>query len=56
MARRGLEDRLGVPVETIDPTRVAAFTDRITVTRDVMARLAPLVGMMLRTRQEPVTV
>jgi hypothetical protein len=22
------------------------------VTRDVMARLAPLVGMMLRTRQE----
>jgi len=52
MARRGLEERLGVPVETIDPTRVAALTDRITVTRDVMARLAPLVGMMLRTRQE----
>ena len=40
------------PVETIDPTRVATLTDRITVTRDVMARLAPLVGMMLRTRQE----
>ena len=55
MARRGLEERLGVPVETIDPTRVATLTDRITVTRDVMARLAPLVGMMLRTRQEPVT-
>src|SRR5687767_9896965 len=54
MARRGLEERLGVPVETIDPTRVAMLTDRITVTRDVMARLAPLVGMMLRTRQEPV--
>lgn len=52
MARRGLEERLAVPVETIDPTRVAALTDRITVTRDVMARLAPLVGMMLRTRQE----
>jgi type IV pilus assembly protein PilM len=52
MARRGLEERLGVPVETIDPTRVAMLTDRITVTRDVMARLAPLVGMMLRTRQE----
>jgi type IV pilus assembly protein PilM len=56
MARRGLEERLGVPVETIDPTRVAMLTDRITVTRDVMARLAPLVGMMLRTRQEPVAV
>jgi len=55
MARRGLEERLGVPVETIDPTRVATLTDRITVTKDVMARLAPLVGMMLRTRQEPVT-
>ncbi len=55
MARRGLEERLGVPVETIDPTRVATLTDRITVTRDVMARLAPLVGMMLRTRHEPVT-
>ncbi len=52
MARRGLEERLGVPVETIDPTRVAMLTDRITVTRDVMARLAPLVGMMLRARQE----
>jgi hypothetical protein len=52
MARRGLEERLGVPVETIDATRVAMLTDRITVTRDVMARLAPLVGMMLRTRQE----
>ena len=56
MARRGLEERLAVPVETIDPTRVAMLTDRITVTRDVMARLAPLVGMMLRTRQEPVAV
>jgi type IV pilus assembly protein PilM len=55
MARRGLEERLGVPVETIDPTRVAQLTDRITVNRDVMARLAPLVGMMLRTKQEPVT-
>jgi type IV pilus assembly protein PilM len=55
MARRGLEERLGVPVETIDPTRVAMLTDRITVNRDVMARLAPLVGMMLRTKQEPVT-
>ncbi len=55
MARRGLEERLGVPVETIDPTHVATLTDRITVTRDVMARLAPLVGMMLRTRQEAVT-
>jgi type IV pilus assembly protein PilM len=55
MARRGLEERLGVPVETIDPTRVATLTDRVTVTRDVMAHLAPLVGMMLRTRQEPVT-
>src|SRR5262245_25282993 len=56
MARRGLEERLGVPVETIDPTRVATLTDRITVTRAVMERMAPLVGMMLGTRQDPVAV
>lgn len=55
IARRGLEERLGVPVEQIDPTRVALLADRISVTRDVMARLAPLVGMMLRTRHETVT-
>ena len=51
-ARRSLEERLGVSVESIDPTRTAALTDRISVTSDLMDVLAPLVGMMLRSRQE----
>ena len=50
----GLEERLGVPVETIDPTRVAMLTDRITVDARRDGVLAPLVGMLLRTRQEAV--
>jgi Tfp pilus assembly PilM family ATPase len=54
-ARRDLEERLGVPVEPIDPSRVAAVTDRIGVTPDLMDVLAPLVGMLLRTRRETVT-
>lgn len=49
-ARRGLEERLGIPVEPIDPTRVAMLTNRISATSDIMARLAPLVGMLLRSR------
>jgi Tfp pilus assembly PilM family ATPase len=53
VARRGLEQRLGVPVE---PTRVATLTDRVRVTTDVMDILAPLVGMMLRTRLDTVQV
>ena len=52
LARRNLEERLGVSVESIDPTRTAALTDRISVTSDLMDVLAPLVGMMLRSRQE----
>jgi type IV pilus assembly protein PilM len=51
-ARRSLEDRLGVPVETIDPTKVASLSDRISVTPDVMDVLAPLAGMLVRTHRE----
>ena len=51
-ARRSLEERLGVAVEPIDPTRVAALTDRVTVTPDIMDILGPLVGMAVRTRRE----
>jgi len=54
-ARRSLEERLGASVESIDPTRTAALTDRISVTPDLMDVLAPLVGMMLRTRREAVS-
>jgi hypothetical protein len=53
-ARRSLEERLGVAVEPIDPTRVASLRDRITVTRELMDVLAPLVGILVRTRREAV--
>jgi type IV pilus assembly protein PilM len=54
-ARRNLEERLGVSVESIDPTRTAVLTDRISATPDLMDVLAPLVGTMLRTRGEAVS-
>jgi Tfp pilus assembly PilM family ATPase len=56
IARRSLEERLGASVEPIDPTRVAALTDRIAVTHEVMDVLNPLVGMAVRTRREAVGV
>jgi len=54
-ARRSLEERLGVAVESIDPTKSAALTDRISATPEVMDVLAPLVGMAVRTRKASVT-
>lgn len=53
-AQRSLEERLGVPVDPIDPTRMATLTDRITATAGLKDALAPLVGMLLRTRREAV--
>jgi Tfp pilus assembly PilM family ATPase len=53
-ARSSLEERLGVEVEPIDPTRVASIRDRVTITPELMDVLAPLVGMLVRTRREPV--
>lgn len=53
-ARRSLEERLGVAVEQIDPTRVATVTDRITATPDMLDILGPLVGMAVRARRESV--
>jgi type IV pilus assembly protein PilM len=56
MARRNLEEHMGSVVESIDPTRGAALTDRIQPTPELMATLSPLVGMLLRTRREAVSV
>jgi len=56
MARRNLEEHMGAVVESIDPTRGAALTDRIQPTPELMATLSPLVGMLLRTRREAVAV
>jgi type IV pilus assembly protein PilM len=56
LARRNLEERLGATVEPIDSTAVAAPSDRIGVTGELRDILAPLTGMLLRTRQEAVGV
>ena len=55
LARRSLEERLGAPVESIDPTRFAALNDRIGVTPDLMDLLAPLTGILVRTHREMVS-
>jgi Tfp pilus assembly PilM family ATPase len=55
VARRSLEDRLGASVESVDPTRFAVLTDRISVTPDLMDVLGPLVGMAVRTRRDAVS-
>jgi Tfp pilus assembly PilM family ATPase len=54
-ARTSLEERLGVPVETIDPTKFATLNDRIGVTPDLMDILAPLAGILMRTHHESVS-
>ena len=54
-ARRSLETRLGARVESIDPTRTAAPADRISVTPELSAALAPLVGVLVRARREAVS-
>jgi hypothetical protein len=53
-ARRSLEERLGSRVEPIDPTLAARPTDRISVSAESSAALAPLLGILLRTRREAV--
>ena len=54
-ARVDLEARLGAPVESIDPTRAAPLSDRITAAPGLSATLAPIVGMLLRSRREAVS-
>jgi hypothetical protein len=47
-ARRGLEQRLSLPVETIDVRAAAALTDRIAAGPALLDALAPLAGLLLR--------
>jgi hypothetical protein len=54
LTRRDLETRLGTPVEPLDPARIAPLTDRIAIDPGQVASLAPLVGILLRTRREAV--
>ena len=51
-AIRDLESRLGIVVEGLDPTTIVPLVDRISVTPRQGAALAPLVGMLLRSRAE----
>ena len=46
--RRGLEERLRIGVESVDPRLAAALVDRIDASPELLDVLAPLVGMLLR--------
>ena len=46
--RRGLEERLRIGVESVDPRNSAALVDRIGAAPELLDALAPLVGMLLR--------
>ncbi len=54
LARRSLEERLGVPVEPLDPSRVATVADRISPSPALMEVLGPVIGLMRRNRVEAV--
>jgi Tfp pilus assembly PilM family ATPase len=48
--RRGLEERLRVSVEAVDPRGAIALQDRIGASPELLDILAPLAGMLLRER------
>ncbi len=49
--RRGLEDRLKVSVESVDPRNAAGLQDRIGASPELLDVLAPLVGILMRERK-----
>ena len=49
--RRGLEERLRINVEAVDPRGAAGLPDRITASAELLDVLSPLVGMLLRERK-----
>ena len=49
--QRGLEERLRVPVEPVDPRMAAALQDRIGASAELLDVLAPLVGILMRERK-----
>jgi Tfp pilus assembly PilM family ATPase len=46
--RRGLEERLKIGVESVDPRHAAALVDRIGASPELLDMLTPLTGMLLR--------
>ncbi|MGE3510181.1 MAG: type IV pilus biogenesis protein PilM [Vicinamibacterales bacterium] len=49
--RQGLEQRLSLPVETIDPRDLVTLGERTDVGRAVLDALTPVVGILLRGRR-----
>ena len=49
--RRGLEQRLRVNVESVDPRSAAGLQDRIGASAELLDVLSPLVGMLVRERK-----
>jgi len=49
--RKGLEERLRLSIELVDVRTTAALTDRIDAPLDLLDRLAPLVGVLLREQK-----
>jgi hypothetical protein len=54
MARRDLEQRLATVVEPIEASQAAALAEGISITPDLMAMLAPLIGILLRSSRQAV--
>jgi Tfp pilus assembly PilM family ATPase len=50
--RRSLGARVSVPVESVDPRIAAPLTDRIVAAPVLLDTLAPLLGLMLREREQ----
>ncbi len=46
--RRGLEERLRIGVESVDPRQAASLVDRIGASPELLDMLAPLAGILLR--------
>jgi Tfp pilus assembly PilM family ATPase len=49
--RRGLEERLRVSVESVDPRAAAGLQDRIGASAELLDVLAPLIGILMRERK-----
>jgi Tfp pilus assembly PilM family ATPase len=49
-ARANVQERLDLPVDVIDPTKLARLSDRIGATPDLKDVLSPLIGILLRAR------
>ena len=49
--RRGLEERLKVSVESVDPRAAAGLQDRIGASAELLDVLAPLIGILMRERK-----